>query len=153
MKYNAVPTSCETFSYGEVEDYSVNITTGGGGTCANVTVSITFDNYPEETSWSIKNSGGTTVASGGRLWFRLLMDRHSLQTVCLPVACSYTFAINDSYGDGICCSFGNGSYNVKNAAGTVLFSGSSFTSSASHSFCSGQLSKRRTGRTCFRRSD
>ncbi len=25
MKYNAVPTSCETFSYGEVEDYTVNI--------------------------------------------------------------------------------------------------------------------------------
>jgi len=26
MKYNAAPTACETFSYGEVEDYSVNIT-------------------------------------------------------------------------------------------------------------------------------
>ncbi|MBC8046866.1 MAG: T9SS type A sorting domain-containing protein [Fimbriimonadaceae bacterium] len=25
MKYNATPSSCETFSYGEVEDYSVNI--------------------------------------------------------------------------------------------------------------------------------
>jgi len=25
MKYNAVPTSCETFSYGEVEDYTINI--------------------------------------------------------------------------------------------------------------------------------
>jgi M6 family metalloprotease-like protein len=28
MKYNAAPTACETFSYGEVEDYSVNITSG-----------------------------------------------------------------------------------------------------------------------------
>ena len=25
MKYNGIPTSCETFSYGEVEDYTVNI--------------------------------------------------------------------------------------------------------------------------------
>ncbi len=25
MKYNAIPTSCETFSYGEVEDYTLNI--------------------------------------------------------------------------------------------------------------------------------
>lgn len=25
MKYNATPTACETFSYGEVEDYTVNI--------------------------------------------------------------------------------------------------------------------------------
>jgi hypothetical protein len=29
MKYNGVPTSCETFTYGEVEDYTVNITSGG----------------------------------------------------------------------------------------------------------------------------
>lgn len=28
MKYNGIPTSCEAFSYGEVEDYTVNITTG-----------------------------------------------------------------------------------------------------------------------------
>ncbi|MEM1356994.1 MAG: S8 family serine peptidase, partial [Bacteroidota bacterium] len=30
-----------------------------------VTLSITLDNYPEETSWSITNDAGTTVASGG----------------------------------------------------------------------------------------
>ncbi|WP_428230842.1 M4 family metallopeptidase [Flavobacterium sp.] len=29
MKYNAIPTSCETFSYGQVEDYSINITASG----------------------------------------------------------------------------------------------------------------------------
>ena len=29
MKYNASPTSCETFSYGEVEDYTVNIVSSG----------------------------------------------------------------------------------------------------------------------------
>lgn len=28
MKYNAAPTPCETFSYGEVEDYTFNITAG-----------------------------------------------------------------------------------------------------------------------------
>ncbi|MDH7445521.1 GEVED domain-containing protein [Aquimarina sp. 2201CG14-23] len=31
MKYNDIPTSCETFTYGEVEDYTVNLGTGGGG--------------------------------------------------------------------------------------------------------------------------
>ncbi|MEM8887582.1 MAG: M4 family metallopeptidase [Bacteroidota bacterium] len=31
MKYNGIPTSCETFTYGEVEDYTINIGSGGGG--------------------------------------------------------------------------------------------------------------------------
>jgi len=33
MKYNGASTPCETFSYGEVEDYTVNITTSSTPTC------------------------------------------------------------------------------------------------------------------------
>lgn len=29
MKYNGIPTACESFSYGQVEDYSINITAAG----------------------------------------------------------------------------------------------------------------------------
>jgi trimeric autotransporter adhesin len=32
MKYNAIPTSCETFTYGEVEDYTVNIQSAASAT-------------------------------------------------------------------------------------------------------------------------
>ncbi len=31
MKYNGAQTECEVFAYGEVEDYSISITSGGGG--------------------------------------------------------------------------------------------------------------------------
>jgi hypothetical protein len=113
---------------------AVNVTTTGV-TCSNVTLTLKFDNYPEETSWTIKNSAGTTVASGGP--YGSQADGSTINvTNCLANAC-YTFTINDSYGDGICCSYGSGSYSLKNAAGTVLASGSSFASSQATNFCLG----------------
>ena len=36
MKYNGVPTSCETFTYGEVEDYTVIIQGSGPDVVAPV---------------------------------------------------------------------------------------------------------------------
>lgn len=35
MKYNGAPSPCETFSYGEVEDYTVNIASAGTAACSN----------------------------------------------------------------------------------------------------------------------
>ncbi len=104
--------------------------------CSNtspVTVSITFDNYPEETSWNIKNSSGATVASGGTYG-----SQPDGSTINIPVSLSagnYTFTINDSYGDGICCSYGNGSYTLRDSDNTVLASGGSFGSSQTTPFC------------------
>jgi hypothetical protein len=142
MKYNAIPTSCEAFSYGEVEDYTVNLKTVVS-TCTNVTLTLTFDNYPEETSWTIKNSGGTTVASGGT--YPSQPDGSTINVTNCLAAGTYTFTINDSYGDGICCTYGNGSYTLKDAAGNTLASGSSFTTSKSHTFTIGGTGKEGRG--------
>ena len=38
----------------------------------------------------------------------------------------YVFTIYDTYGDGICCSYGEGFYEVSTADGTVLASGGEF---------------------------
>ncbi len=46
----------------------------------------------------------------------------------------YTFIINDSYGDGICCGFGNGSYSLDSGSDNIV-SGGAFGSSESTSFC------------------
>ncbi|MEL7161714.1 MAG: S8 family serine peptidase, partial [Bacteroidota bacterium] len=99
-----------------------------------VTLSITFDNYPEETSWTLTNDAGQTVASGGT--YGSQPDGSTLtQDLCLIDDC-YTFTINDAYGDGICCQYGSGSYSLTQG-GTVLASGSSFTFSEATDFCLG----------------
>lgn len=45
MKYNAAPTACETFSYGEVEDYTVNI-----GAAAVTTIAATGSELTNENN-------------------------------------------------------------------------------------------------------
>jgi subtilisin family serine protease len=99
-----------------------------------VTLSITLDNYPEETSWSIVNAGGSTVAAGGT--YGNEADGSTITiAACLADGC-YDFIINDVYGDGICCGYGNGSYALtEDASGTVLASGGSFGSSETTNFC------------------
>ncbi len=97
-----------------------------------VTLSITLDNYPSETSWSLVNDAGVTVASGGGYSGA---GSTVTQDLCLPDDC-YTFTINDSYGDGICCAYGSGSYTLSGPSG-VLASGGSFGSSESTPFCLG----------------
>ena len=102
--------------------------------CTDVTVTINLDNYPEETSWTITNAGGSVVASGGT--YGSQPDGSTVViTPCLADGC-YDFTINDSYGDGICCAYGSGSYSVT-VGGTVVASGGSFGSSETTNFCVG----------------
>ncbi len=97
----------------------------------NVTLTLRFDNYPSETSWSIRDAQGTTYASGSGYSARnatLTVD------ICLPDGC-FDFLIQDSYGDGICCTYGQGFYSLADANGNILAEGGDFTSSETTNFC------------------
>ncbi len=62
MKYATYPTSCETFTYGEVEDYTANVASGGGNVppTANFTFTTSYlTAYFTDTS---TDSDGTVVA-------------------------------------------------------------------------------------------
>ena len=52
MKYNGIPTTCESFTYGEVEDYTINIGTSGGGDAEAPTAptSLTASSITETTA-------------------------------------------------------------------------------------------------------
>ncbi|MEZ5042663.1 MAG: M12 family metallo-peptidase [Saprospiraceae bacterium] len=112
----------------------------GGSDCApcacdgtNVTLTITLDNYPEETRWEIK-SGNSVVVSGGP--YGSQPDGSTIsESICLEDGC-YAFIIYDAYGDGICCSFGVGNYTlINNSTDVILASGGSFSSVESTNFC------------------
>lgn len=106
-------------------------TGGGSSDCVegNLALSITTDNYGSETSWTLKNANGTTVESGSGYGNNttIALDWN------LPEG-DYTFEIVDQYGDGICCSYGNGSYTLS-AGSTTLASGGAYGTSESTSFC------------------
>ena len=99
-----------------------------------VVITINLDNYPGETSWQITNESGNIVTSGGN--YGNQPNGSTVQvTGCLPDGC-YDFTIFDSYGDGICCGYGNGSYTVT-SGGNTLASGGAFGSSETTNFCFG----------------
>merc|ERR1712241_729841 len=50
--------------------------------------------------------------------------KHDFDPLCLS-ARSYTFTMLDSYGDGICCTYGNGFY--KYTVGELVKEGAEFT--------------------------
>lgn len=117
-----------------LDDFQPTISAGGGGSsCASnaVEFSLTTDQYGSETSWSLVNSNNQQVAVGSGLASSTVYN----ESYCL-VDDSYTFTINDSYGDGICCSFGSGSYSFTLGSNTLI-SGASFTTSEVKSFTLG----------------
>ena len=61
-----------------------------------------------------------------------------VQVTLTPSQC-YTFEILDVYGDGICCSYGNGAYSVTDALGAVVCSGAEFAASEQKAFKTGVL--------------
>jgi hypothetical protein len=55
MKYNGIPTSCEAFSYGQVEDYTINISTTARQEETVAAKTFEFTLYPNPVSGSILN--------------------------------------------------------------------------------------------------
>lgn len=91
------------------------------------------DANPQETTWDIKNSGGTTVASGGPY----ATPNHLYNiTIPIPGPDCYVFTIHDSGGNGICCDYGNGTYILVDANNTslIIAQGGNFAYSESGQF-------------------
>jgi len=102
-----------------------------GGT--GVIINILTDDYPGETTWTLTDVNGDAVASGGPY---ASVATSIQEEVCVGDGC-YTFTIFDAYGDGLCCEYGIGSYDLS-VDGAVLATGAEFSSSEVSSFCIGE---------------
>ncbi len=119
---------------GDMAVDAFEVTASAAAACVATTLTITFDNYPEETSWDIKDANGNVVYSGGTYGSEADGSTKVIN-MCIDTGC-YTFTMKDSYGDGMCCSYGNGSYSFKkDSDGTVIASGGSFKSAEATDFC------------------
>ena len=84
-------------------------------TSANATVKVSTDAYGSEFTWNIKNSGGTTVASGGPYADQQAAGAYPQADVNFTLVNNecYTITLTDSYGDGFDSGYGDGSFKVQ----------------------------------------
>ncbi len=96
---------------------------------------IDFDRYSNETSWNITDTNGVIVESGSNYTNG---DTDSLVlNLCLPNGC---FDLNffDSWGDGMCCVYGQGGYQLLDSNYNVIVSSTGgFTTTETTNFCVG----------------
>ena len=89
-----------------------------------VAVEILTDNFGQETEWNLLNNSGAILASGGQSGAYASNTLYT-ETVCVAASECLKFEIFDEFGDGICCSYGTGSYLVT-VDGTEVASGGDF---------------------------
>jgi len=78
---------------------------------SEVVVEILTDNYPGEITWTLTGLGGELLSGGpysstGTVYADTVCIASEEEFPCLQ------FVINDSYGDGICCGYGQGAYTL-----------------------------------------
>ncbi len=96
-------------------------------------IELVTDNYGSETSWDVRDGNGTVIGSGNGYGNATTYNE---QVNITNVDC-YTFNIYDSYGDGICCGYGNGSYTLRDGSNNTLATGGEFSDEENVPFAGG----------------
>lgn len=105
---------------GNSEDYTYTIAPNA----ATATINLEFrtDEYASETSWKLFDSNNNVVSQSPAA----LANSTTVNTwwTLTPNEC-YRFEAYDSFGDGICCGWGNGFYRIK-SNGNIVAEGGEF---------------------------
>ncbi|NME68125.1 M4 family metallopeptidase [Flammeovirga aprica] len=109
MKYNGAQTACETFEYGEVEDYAVEITTGSTSVCA-VPSGLTVGTVTSSTmdlSWnnvSAANDFSVRLREQGGTWTTYTATSNTASFSSLSASTTYEVQVASN------CTSGSSSY-------------------------------------------
>lgn len=95
---------------------------------SEIRLTIVPDNYGSETEWEFRDENDVLFTGGP--YTNNNSDPINEVFNVVPNKC-YTFTIFDAYEDGICCSYGTGSYSLKTDDDTVIFAGAQFADSES----------------------
>ncbi len=117
------------------DDVPNNNATSGAFTSSSgdtYTLTITTDDYGDETGFNVLDENGTIVYSieAGTLGNNVT----STYNFCLPEGC-YTFVAIDVFGDGMCCNFGNGTFTLTNSSNFTIATGGAFGFEQLFPFC------------------
>jgi len=86
----------------------------------DITLHLTLDQYPNETTWQVTDVQDNILFSGGP--YGTPFDSVT-ETWCLDPSQCYRLTLFDSYGDGFCCGAGSGSYSLTDPDQLILVQG------------------------------
>jgi len=89
---------------------------------STINLTLITDDFGQETTWVFEDENGNIMNQGGPYADNITVN----ETFSVSPNLCYTFTILDSFGDGICCGFGQGSYSLTTDNGTEIFSGGEF---------------------------
>ena len=101
MKYNSIPSSCEAFSYGQVEDYTIIITSTAK---ESITTPFTFTIYPNPVKGDILNISDLTGEVSYRIFSTLGQELgkgkidNNLINVSTLAAGTYMIEVTSTFG-------------------------------------------------------
>lgn len=98
-----------------------------------ITLIINADNYPQETSWKLIDETTNELVATGALNYNTQIYS---EEICVDYNSCFSLYVYDSYGDGICCGYGEGDFSIIDAYGeTILTNNGEFDNFVQEMFC------------------
>ena len=75
----------------------------------NIKIEVLTDKYGEDTSWFLTDSQGNPLITSTKVYGP---NEKDVREICLEDGTTYEFILRDTFGDGMCCTNGQGYFKV-----------------------------------------